>query len=136
MTGLIDEMALQIEKQSATILDTARFPPFFRIHCRSVALEARLEPIDIFQSAVIDELLEREEIIVPAAILENAQRSHGRPAQGDQVLAILAACGERFIHNHGQPSLKGGCGLRGVKPSRRSDDRQIEPIGTAEQLLW
>ncbi len=84
----------------APVSEAFRPPPF----------KARLEGADLTQGPLPHELLERQEIGVPPAVLEYRQLHTGVGRPGDELFTVGRRRDERLVHHHVEAMGDGGCG--------------------------
>ena len=101
-------------------------PPAARRSARRLEpLERRLEPLDLAESTPRDELLQGEEVGVPAAVLVDAQRDARGLRLGDHLAGVGRGERERLVahHRHAEPDGLQGHGGVGVRRRRDGDGR-------------
>ena len=88
-------------------------------------LERGLEPLDLAESSLRDQPLQREDVGVPAAVLVDAQRYAGCLRLGDDVTGVGRGEGERLVAHDRQVEADGlqGKGSVGVRRGRDGDGR-------------
>src|SRR3954470_4253220 len=77
---LVDQVRAQVVEHAARLLGRIQLAPGARANLRSPALEAGLEPVHLAERALLDQLADREEVAVPAAVVEDGQ--HQRALAG------------------------------------------------------
>ena len=102
---------------------------------RPPAVEPRLEPQHGAEHALVDQPPDRQEVAVPAAVLEHGQRD--APAAGllDDLAPLGGRRGQRLVDDDGQPRLDTASRAIGdVRPVRCRDHDQVDLAGT-DQLV-
>ena len=123
--GLVDQVAAQVEQHTARLVGVGGLPPPGR-RSGAPVLEARLEACDAAQIARFDERPRRQEVAVPAAILEHRQH-HARLGGGRGQLAPLRrGSGERLVDDHRDARRDRSMGELGVHPVRCGHDHEVE----------
>ncbi len=131
---LVDEMAAEVVEQSADLQRVTGLAPA-ALGLRPPALEPGLEALDLAEGALFDELADRTEVVVPAAVLEDGQQQTAVGGQRGELLGLGGGRGQRFVDDHREPGLQGGGGQRDMRFVRARQDDQIEVVGAVEEGL-
>ena len=102
LDGLIDEVRAEVEQHSAALEGIGRLAPHARPHFGTEALEARLEARDLAEGPLGDQPPERDEVAVPAPVLEDRQPAPG----GEQSPRLGRVRRERLVDDDRQPALE------------------------------
>ena len=123
--GLVDEVAAQVEEKAAAFRRRRAFAP--AVAClRAPALEARLEPVDASKLPGVQQLPHRQEVPVPAPVLERGHHQAPLGGRVDERASLLRVQRERLVDDDGQPRLERGQPEREMALVRRRDHGQIE----------
>lgn len=94
---LVDQVRAQVKPQTAAG-DVLLAPA--HAHFRAEAVNMRLQMLNLANRALLNNLLNAEEIAVPAAVVENGEQELLFIRQGNQVPGFLHIQSERLIHDH------------------------------------
>jgi hypothetical protein len=130
---LIDQVRAEVEEQATGLLRRPALAPLAHIHLRAPAVEARLEAHRLAERPPGDEPLQRQEVTVPAAVVEDACDNAARSGSFLEPLSVGHARGERLVHHQVEPGLDRGQPERGMLAVRRGDHHQVVRVRPGEQ---
>lgn len=130
---LVDDMAAQVVQQPADLLRVARLAPA-ALRLRTPPLETGLEALYVAQLTVRDQAGEGEEVVVPAAVLEDREQQPALLGEGRELPRLGGRTGDRLVHDDRQTGLERGGRDRDVGPVRRGDHDQTERVGAVRTL--
>ena len=117
---LVDQVTAEVEHDPGALARGRRVLPALP-ELRRPALERRLEAMHLAERARSDDLADREEISVPAAILEDDERPLGGRRGSDELLGLGDGCREGLVDHE-----------RGARRERRQALLQMHVRGRAE----
>lgn len=126
--GLVHDVAAEVVQQTADLLRGARLAPA-ALQLRAPALEAGLEALDLAEVVFGDEAAQGEEVVVPAAVLEDGEEGSAAVRQGGERAGLGGGRGDRLVHDHGDAGFEGGGGERDVRLVGGGDHDQVEVPG-------
>ena len=94
---LVNQVRPQIKPQTTTghvLLSPAH------AHFRAETVNVRLKVFDLAKGSLLNNLLNAEEVAVPAAVMEDGEQQLLLLRQGNQVAGFLHVECERFVHDH------------------------------------
>ncbi len=95
--GLVDQMAPDIEQQTARVRGICALAPRVSPHGRSPAIESGLEPDDRSQGILRQEPADREEVAVPSSVLEDREEQTALLGRRDEAAAFLGRWSHRLV---------------------------------------
>ena len=119
---LVDQMRAQVKPQAAP--GDVLFAPA-HAHFRAEAVNMRLQMFNLAERALLNDLLNAEEIAVPAAVMEYGEQKLLFVRQRNQVAGFPHVEGKRLIHNHVFTRVQGQRRQRGVRGVRGGDHHQV-----------
>jgi hypothetical protein len=132
---LIDQVRAEVEQQAARVLAVAGLTPLARVHLGPPALEARLEAHELAERAVRHKPPKREEVAVPATVVEDARHHAALSGRVGQPLGVRHARRERLVHDQVQPGVHRRKPERHVLAVRGCNHDQVMRIGPGEQRV-
>ena len=129
---LVDEMRAEVEEQSARL--GWLLAPGAR-ELRPPAVDPRLEAVHRAERALADELPHREEVAVPAAVLEHGQHEAVLVGGVDEPPCLLGRRRERLVDDDREPDLERGQRIGHVEAVRRRHHDEVEVAGPLEHVL-
>ncbi len=132
--GLVDDVAAEVVEQTSDLCRVAGLAPA-ALELRAPALEAGLEAPGVAEFTVGEEPPEGQEVVVPAAVLEDGEEQAALLGEGGQLAGLGRGAGDRLVHDHRQARLEGGRGQRDVGLVRGGDDDQVQLVRAVEQLF-
>ena len=128
-------MRADVEQDPARVLGTAALAPLAPVGLGPPAIEARLQTHQVSQRALGDEPPQRQEIPVPAPVVEDA-RHHSACRRGiREPLRVGHVRGQRLVHHEVKADVHGSEGERHVMPVGRCDHREVVRVGGCEQVV-
>ena len=129
---LVDQMRAEVEQEPARVLGAPTFPPPVLVDHGAPALEARLEPRELAERPIGDQAPQRQEVTVPAPVVEDA-RHHAVLLGGvREPLGIRDARGQRLVYDEVQSRLHRGQPERHVLAVRRRHHNEVVRARGAE----
>lgn len=131
---LVDEVAAEVVEEPAQLRRVAGLAPA-ALGLRAPALEAGLEALDVTERAVVDQLADGAEVVVPAAVLEDGEQQAAVLGERGELLGLGGGRGQRLVDDHRQTGLQRGGGERHMGLVRRRQHEQIEVGGAVQHRL-
>ena len=129
---LVDEMRAEVEEQPARL--GWLLAPGAR-ELRPPAVDPRLEAVHGAERALADELPHRQEVAVPAAVLEHGQHEAALVGGVDEPPCLLGRRRERLVDDDREPDLERGQRIGHVEAVRRRHHDEVEVAGPLEHVL-
>ena len=134
LDGLVDQVGAEVVEDAAAFGQGGGVPPVPEAF-RPPPLKARLEGPDLPQRAVREELLERQEVGVPPAVLEHRELHAGVGRPGDEFFTVGRRGDEGLVHHHVEAVGDRRGGEVEVRQRRGAEDHEVQVPGEGEQRL-
>ena len=125
LDGLVDQVGAEVVEDAAAVGHCGGVAPVPEA-LRPPPFKARFEAADLAQRSFPDELSQRQEVGVPAAVLKYRELHAGVGRPGDERLALGRRRDERLVHHHVQAVGHGRLGEVEMGQRGRSEDHQVK----------
>ena len=134
LDGLVYQVGAEVVEDAAPVSEVGSIAPVPE-PLRPPPLKARFEGADVTQGALTYELLERQEVGVPPAVLEHRQLHTGVGRAGDELITVGRCGDERLVHHHVE--AMGYCRSGQVEVGERgsAQDDEVKVGGQGEHCL-